>query len=482
MFGFVKKKPKVTAELEEELSQRPLNITGKIPVWLTGTLIRNGPIKVTIDGKSNEHWFDGLAMLHAFTFDAGKVHYSNRFLRTDPYRTVFEKRSLCYDGFAADPCRFLFKRFFTLFDPTAHLGVHNANVNVTKLADDYVALTEVPLPVKFDLQTLATLGVLDYQDQLPKDKCFESAHPHHDGKRGETLNYITQFGCNSCYTLYRIEDGTTTRKTIADIPVDKPAYMHSFAMTENYVIITEFPLVVNPIDLVIERKAFIKNFTWQPQRGTRFIVVDRSSGTVVGEYMTKPFFAFHHANAFEDGDSIHIDICTYEDADVIIKGALNIDSRHIRNVLFPTKLERFSLSLKSTAITSEVLLASPNEFPRINSCLDGKPYRYLYLTGLSKYAFGQEEVVNSSSLYKFDVVSKKLLEWAEEGCLPGEPVFVSAPDAKDEDEGVVLAVIIDHLRKDSFLLVLDAKSFQELGRARAPHIIPEGFHGQFYRS
>jgi carotenoid cleavage dioxygenase-like enzyme len=32
----------------------------------------------------------------------------------------------------------------------------------------------------------------------------------------------------------------------------------------------------------------------------------------------------------------------------------------------------------------------------------------------------------------------------------------------------------------SFLVVLDAVSFEELGRAEAPHHIPFGFHGQYF--
>lgn len=36
-------------------------------------------------------------------------------------------------------------------------------------------MTEAPLPVRFDLKTLETLGVFDYKAKLPKNMCFESA-------------------------------------------------------------------------------------------------------------------------------------------------------------------------------------------------------------------------------------------------------------------------------------------------------------------
>jgi carotenoid cleavage dioxygenase-like enzyme len=44
---------------------------------------------------------------------------------------------------------------------------------------------------------------------------------------------------------------------------------------------------------------------------------------------------------------------------------------------------------------------------------------------------------------------------------------------------VLLSVVLDSERGNSFLLVLDASDLSELARAEAPHHIPFGFHGQF---
>jgi beta,beta-carotene 9',10'-dioxygenase len=71
--------------------------------------------------------------------------------------------------------------------------------------------------------------------------------------------------------------------------------------------------------------------------------------------------------------------------------------------------------------------------------------------------------------------------WSEDGCFPGEPVFVASPDAREEDDGVLLSVVLDGHTGRSFLLVLDAHSLDELARAEVPHHIPFGFHGQFAR-
>lgn len=470
LFGFLKKTPSVTAEVQDEVVNQPLPVSGQIPNWLSGTLVRNGPVNVSVNGKSNSHWFDGLAMLHAFSFADGAVRYSNKFLRTDAYQKVFEEGSICYEGFAADPCRSVFKDFLTYFIP--HTEVQNANINVAKIADTYFALTEVPLPVKFDRETLDTLGVFNYEDQLPKDRCWESAHPHHDGK---LWNYLINFGRKSHYVLYCIEKGQLERKVIAEVEVEQPSYMHSFSVTENYIILTEYPFVVQPYDLIVGKKAFIKNFKWEPERGTRFVVVNKKDGKVQGTYVTRPFFSFHHGNAFEKEGKIYFDIVTYDDA-LIITGESFYFNDATEEPAY--RLERFVLSLDTGAITSSVVLAEPNEFPRINEKYDGKPYSFLYSVGF------EDKIKRnplSCKLYKTNTTTRQVVVWQEEGCYPGEPVFVEAPGARAEDDGVVLAVVTHANEGNSFLLVLDAKTFKELGRATAPHLIPSGLHGQYFK-
>jgi torulene dioxygenase len=59
-------------------------------------------------------------------------------------------------------------------------------------------------------------------------------------------------------------------------------------------------------------------------------------------------------------------------------------------------------------------------------------------------------------------------------------LIIALPNGKEEDEGVVVAVVIDHLNNDSFLLLLNGWSFTEIGRARTPHLIPAGLHGQYF--
>ena len=157
--------------LEAEIELDSLPVEGSIPEWLAGSLVRNGPAKYEVGEKRLRHWFDGLAMLHRFSFAGGDVSYANRFLRTNAYRAA-ESGQISYREFATDPCRSIFKRAATMFRPGFS---DNCNVNLAKLGDEYIAMTETPLPVAFDPETLDALGVAYDPPGL-----HTTAHPHAD--------------------------------------------------------------------------------------------------------------------------------------------------------------------------------------------------------------------------------------------------------------------------------------------------------------
>src|SRR5262245_29285061 len=93
--------------LDEETRVASIPVTGELPAWLTGSLVRVTPALLDTGGRTIRHWFDGVAMLNAFGFGDGTVSYASRFLDTD-YRRRAAEGDLMF-GFATDPCRSLFK-------------------------------------------------------------------------------------------------------------------------------------------------------------------------------------------------------------------------------------------------------------------------------------------------------------------------------------------------------------------------------------
>lgn len=461
-------------DLDSEKSNEPLPIQGQIPEWLTGDLIRNSIIKATINGESPPHSFDGLAMLHKFTFKESKIAYTNQFLDSEAYRTIREKKSFSYTGFDLPPVK----------SKTKH-PVQNANVNVSCINGQFVAMTEIPLPVEFDPTTLNTVGVLNYQDNLRKDKCWESAHPHYDPKTKETVNLLIKFGVLNCsYIIYRIPEGSSCRQKICEIPVKNPSYMHSFSVTKDYVILTEYPLLLNRRDLTLRGKPFIRSYKWKPEEGTTFTVVNRHTGeTVLRKKIDEPFFSFHHANAWEEQGKICLDLISYDDAEIVTGDALKTPQHNSKEFRNTSQLRRFSIDVATEEISSKTILNHPCEFPGINEAFEGQPNQFLYLVGFNdtnpEHADG---LLAGKSLIKIDMPSKSTLKWEEAHCVPGEPIFVPNPNGskEDEDDGVILSVVADLNKKTSFLLILNTKTFLEEGRASLPHLIPGSLHGKYF--
>src|SRR4051794_15713370 len=141
--------------LDDEVVLDELDLEGELPAWLGGSLLRTGPARWDLGDQTVNHWFDGLAMLHRFTIAGGRVSYANRFLRSKAFEAA-KDGTIGFSEFATDPCRSAFKRVASLFDPAL---TDNANVNVARIMGKWVALTETPMPVAFDPETLETLGV-----------------------------------------------------------------------------------------------------------------------------------------------------------------------------------------------------------------------------------------------------------------------------------------------------------------------------------
>jgi beta,beta-carotene 9',10'-dioxygenase len=450
--------------LEEETRLDGLPVQGELPPWLQGSLIRTGPARWEVGDRAMNHWFDGFAMLHRFSFADGDVSYANRFLESRAYRAARDQGTIAYSEFATDPCRSLFQRVRAMFSPKL---TDNANVNLMKLGERFISMTETPIPVQFDAETLAAAGVpYEAPGQL------STAHPHMDRAIKGMLNYAAKLGPRTSYRFFLLRPGSSKPEVIATKPVREPAYMHSFGLTQRWLVLAEFPFVVNPPRLAFSGRPYIENYRWKPERGTRFHLFDRATGKSVGPFEADARFGFHHVNSYEEGGEVVVDICTFPDAGIVED--LYMERLRAGKPVTPGHLERFRISPEAGSVTTERLIDESIELPRINyGRCNERPYRYAWGVGTDGGWIDR--------IVKADVVERRSTAWFEESCFPGEPVFVAAPDAEAEDEGVLLSIVLDGRKGNSFLLVLDARSLDELARAEVPHHIPFGFHGQFAR-
>jgi len=455
-------------ESNRELALDRLPVEGALPPWLTGTLLRNGPGSFEAGQQRYRHWFDGFAMLHRFSFGDGQVSYASRFLDTEVRRSAEAAGRITYNEFATDPCRSLFQRVMTVFTPKSS---DNAKVSLTRHAEQFIALAETPLQVRFDPGTLESAGVYAYEKHLLGQ--MTTAHPHADG--GYLYNLVIRYGAMSRYHLDRVAPDLATT-TVGGVRVARPSYMHSFGMSPKHAVVTAFPLVVNPIDLLLWLRPFIENFRWQPKRGTPFHVLDRETGARVTRVESDPFFAFHHVNAFERGRELIVDLVGYDDASIVTEYYLNRLASDDLD-LPPGTLRRAIVPLDGGRVRWERLSDVPLEMPHIHYAGDNMDPDYRAVYGIGMRPDRPNDFYNR--LVRIDVRDGSHRAWQADGCYPGEPVFVPAPGGS-RGQGVILTVVLDAAAGTSFLLVLDAETLGEIARATLPQAVLFGFHGQFF--
>lgn len=464
--------------LDREVSDQRLPVEGTVPDWLDGALIRNGAAKFEVGGDRVDHWFDGLAMLHRFGFQDGEITYTNRFLRTGAYRQAVEEGDLPA-GFATGGSYLRRLRDLVFGEST-----DNANVHVARFGGEFVALTEVPRYVAFDPETLQTRGEFRFADDL--SGAVNCAHVVPDPHRGETVGLLTAYGRRNAYRLYRIVEGSRTRELIREIPVEQPAYVHSFALSANYVILTEHPFVVDPRSFLLPGgESFADHFDYIPARGTRFHVIDRDSGKVVAHERTDPFFVFHHANAFErpaggcgQGDAsagapneIVVDLVSYSDESVLSGLYLDDMAEQFRSGT-DGRLRRWRIPLDGGSVES-TLLYDGIEFPRVARGERTRQHHHVYGQGAAD--------PDGNHLVRVDAETGDAKRWEQAGVFVEEPVVVRPPgDAVDSTAGVVLATALNTREERTDLLVLDATTLELRARAPLPHAVPFGFHGRYF--
>ena len=88
--------------------------TGEVPRWLSGSLLRNGSGKYTVGSDEYQHLFDGLAVIHQYKIEKGKVLYKNKLLETETKDKCLGSKRIIVSEFGTvaypDPCKSLFNR------------------------------------------------------------------------------------------------------------------------------------------------------------------------------------------------------------------------------------------------------------------------------------------------------------------------------------------------------------------------------------
>lgn len=454
-----------------ELTLDNLSIHGKIPEWLSGSFISNGPAQFEIGKNSLTHWFDGFAMLKKFTFKDGKVSFRNRFLHSEQYIKSNEMGQLYENEFATPANKsalgrlgYMIKNVFT--------GIYydNCNINITKVGEHFIAMTESNDTIAFGLHQLNTIDSFKFNDTMKAQ--LSTAHPHLDIHTGELINVCIEIGKTNKYHVYKISAHSTKREIIKTYLSDALFYMHSFSITKNYIILFKSPLVINKWKLIFGCP-FNDTLSWDKKNdSTLFIIIDKRNGSVQ-EIETDAFVCLHSANAYENNNEIILDLICYQDNpySYFYLSNLRIERPKLPNGV----LKRYTVNLVKNNCMYTTFSNVTQEFPALNyRQVNGNKYQFLYtnlITHPGKKFF--------NSIQKLNVETGNTIQWDNKNYY-GETVFVAKNNESSETNGILLTIGYNPDNQCSSLIMLDANDMQQIAEVPLPLHLPFGLHGHFY--
>jgi carotenoid cleavage dioxygenase-like enzyme len=429
---------------EERSDDHELPVTGVIPPDLTGQLLRNGPNPAVIPAdESDYHWFGGAGMIHAISLEDGRaVGYRNRWVRT---------RSLAATLDTAPPN-----------GPSEPID-GPANTHVIRHAGTTLALVESGFPHAL-APDLERARIHDFDGGLASPM---TAHPKLDPITAELIFFGSDvFG--PPFLRYHVVDsaGALIRTEAIDIP--RATMIHDFGVTATRVVFLDLPVVFD-LDLAAMGRSL--PYRWMPDAGARVGVMPRGGGNDDVRWIgIDPVYVFHVLNAYDEGDTVVMDVIRYDRAFDTGPGEVIASDLPV--------LARWTINLATGRIGERRLDDVPVEFPRIDDVVSGRCHRYGYCTRLGDQADEPAQL----GLVKYDLARDESTRFDPgEHRAPGEPVFVRAIDGRGEDEGWILCVVYDAGRDASDLIILDATSFSgpPVATVHLPARVPFGFHGSW---
>jgi carotenoid cleavage dioxygenase-like enzyme len=453
----------------EHHARIPATIRGQVPDWLRGQVIRTCPAVFQTGDWHAQHWFDGLGMIYAFQIGGSAIDFRSRLLDSETARDAWRGKANL-GSFGTPTARPLLQR---ITHPVARVS-DNTNVNIVKMGDELVAMTEGDRQNVIDGDSLAALRSAAYADD-GLGGAIMSAHPHFDFARSKVLNVATAFGVNGVISVYEHDARARKREVIGSWRTSRVPYVHTFGLTPRHAILVAHPFTVAPIKMLWSSKGYIDHFNWQPEQGTRLVLIDRATGQT-REHLTEAFFIFHTVNAFEREDATVLDLLAYPNADIM--SSLRVDRMVAALPDLRPSLLRITMRPGAERATMERLGDTGFEFPSINyRRASGQAYRYAYGASDGPQAAGSY----ASAIVKTDVGNGKCLSYSDGIHVFGEPLFAARPGGEAEDDGVLLTVGSAQDADSSVLVVIDARTMELVCSAEIPGSIPLGFHGSFVR-
>jgi len=485
------------AFLDDEISEfhdLPLTwaLNTTVPAWLKGSLVKNGPARKQFeDERQYSNYLDSWGKLHKFTFNGESVTFSGRMVETE----VYNKSVKNGDMVPSITLAHVVPNDWSIFEVIegANNGYDNTNVMLWKLgpADKnvgmYIATTDYPYVHEIDPDTLAVRqkwGLNQLTEGISLGSC---SHWRREVGTDNSLNFHMIYNpltLHEDFTLYRFGNTWQDREKIAKFQMPHNSIIHMFSNTVNYAVIALYPVTMDFWAMANHNLHPFETIK-KLEVPSQFYLMDLRDGSVIDGFKSDDpslIFGTHHMNAWEEGDEVIVHLASnpwdamaeYQD----IESMLNWQETGGDEADWIMKKVRLNLKTKAVVVEEwpnllDVPMLRTVDFPVINDKYVGIENRYTY--GWVSIDYWRQTLV------KKDLEdSRNDKTWSRNSHYSGEVFFVPRPDAEAEDDGIVIAIIFDGEKEQSYLLLLDGQTFEEINHSYLPVNIPFAFHGNWF--
>jgi carotenoid cleavage dioxygenase-like enzyme len=281
----------LTRNLRREHGFEPMEVEGTLPPDLEGTLYRVGPGLFERFGRRVNHPFEADGAMSAVRIADGQAKGAVRVVRGRGFQE--EERA----------GRHLYSSRARLVDrlPRSLRGLTKnvANTSPVLFQDRLFAQVELSLPTELSAD-LHTLGEQNFGGVLTQGM---SAHPHRVASLRTTFNFHVQYGREPRFELIALPDSGPVRQ-LGGFTLPWAGLIHDFAVTDKHVCVLLCPAKLVTHRAVLRLGSFDTWFRFHPELGARLLIAPLSAPSEFRTVPLEPFWTWHIANAFEDGEGL----------------------------------------------------------------------------------------------------------------------------------------------------------------------------------
>jgi all-trans-8'-apo-beta-carotenal 15,15'-oxygenase len=444
----------------EEHAFRVTNVSGTVPADLSGAFLRSSP-GLTKLGDHYLNYFDGHALISGMSFRDGAATFRSRFVRTPLYEEETAKKAVVKRRiFTNHPSRW--SNLFAL--DFGNGAMHDVYAWGEGDALRIVAGND-PGHFALDPRTLETKGPERWNGAAPKGHEM-GPMPSRDAATGHLVGWVKKPGGLKPDQLKFVElDGQfrVVNETPFHALAASPAVVHDQRATTNWFVATEQAVRLAAGQAIWGATTAFEAFKLPPGATATLLLAPRhGGGPLIRVPLPAPVvIAFHVINAYEDGDTLIVDLVTYDGRIPFETFAPKPLRERVstKDATPDARPMRLRVDPKAGRVVESRLLGERScEPPEVADSVMGQRYRYAYFPTKASDAFPEQGFFGHfDAVCRIDVESGETRAWSP-GCLVSSVSFVARPSAASEDDGWLLTWL--HRPGGSAVAVLDAQRIE----------------------